>query len=87
MPIQAIVRDIQFATTEPFNMKILFVKTPVLNLVPFLRPTQKFFSLLCPEVIGIIQRAIIHFLVLLTVDMRLFGNCSGHGIGFYIGHL
>ncbi len=78
--VEAVVGDVEGAALEPIDMQVILVERPVECGVPFLEPGQVFFGLLAPEAGGIIHRALVHFLVLLSGDICLGRKLCGYGV-------
>jgi hypothetical protein len=65
MPIQAVLRNVEFGSLEPFNL--WFFEIPFQYLVPTLTPLKVLFSDLLPEKFRIPYRLTINMKILLQV--------------------
>jgi hypothetical protein len=61
MPIEAVLRDVQFSAHKPLSKWFL----PLKDALPFLLPNKQFRRLLTPERFRVLNRFMVHFLVLL----------------------
>ena len=75
MPVEAVIADIQFPPGKPFQFRL--AEIPFRNLVPLLIPVEKV-GLLAPELVGIVDRLLVEFLILLhSLDIGLLLDLLG----------
>jgi len=83
--IDAVIGDVEFAALEPFDVQVVLVVTPVADLVPLLVPAEIGLGLFGPEAVRVLDRTLVHFLVLLLVDVGFGGKGRGYCVDL-VGH-
>src|SRR5262249_43530907 len=68
MPVYAVVTDVELRSGKPSKASLREVRAT--DGVPFAVPMHERIGLLCPECVGPVDRATVHGVVLLAIDVR-----------------
>src|SRR5690606_32924947 len=86
MPIKTVDAGVQGAVLEPADIDIMRVEGGMLDLRRRLDPIDAL-GLFSPEPVGILDRLLVHGLILLTIDPGIGGDVVAYRVEFLlIGH-